>query len=164
MLGSRRLAPLAKYVPFRYLPGLAAAVAVIVIVATGALEGVEYCGRFFMGEAEAQKALYKLTAILEAEGLPYVVIGAFALKRVRATERRTAVNSTRKTRLRHGIRKMRRMLEAKDVKGATDEGMPIQPSLAVGIFVPVAVLLVWWVVRRIRRRHIAEPGNRPKAD
>ena len=43
------------------------------------VEGVEYCGRFFMGEAEAQKALYKLTAILEAEGLPYVVIGAFAL-------------------------------------------------------------------------------------
>jgi uncharacterized membrane-anchored protein len=42
--------------------------------------------------------------------------------------------------------------------------MPIQPSLAVGIFVPVAVLLVWWVVRRIRRRHIAEPGNTPKAD
>ena len=32
-----------------------------------------------MGEAEAQKALYKLTAILVAEGLPYVVIGAFAL-------------------------------------------------------------------------------------
>src|SRR5438046_10605943 len=45
MLGSRRRAPLAKYVPFRYLPGLAAAVAVIVIVATGALEGVEYWSR-----------------------------------------------------------------------------------------------------------------------
>ncbi len=41
------------------------------------------------------------------------------------------------------------------VKGATDEGVPIHPSLAVGIFVPVAVLLVWWVVRRIRRRHMA---------
>ncbi len=45
------------------------------------------------------------------------------------------------------------------VKGATDEGMPIEPSLAVGIFVPVAVLLVWWVVRRIRRRHMAGPGE-----
>src|SRR6185503_7519155 len=43
------------------------------------IEGVEYCGRFFMGMAEAQKALYRLTAILEAEGLPYAIIGAFAL-------------------------------------------------------------------------------------
>jgi hypothetical protein len=41
--------------------------------------GVEYCGRFFMGMAEAHKALYKLTAILESEGLPYAIIGAFAL-------------------------------------------------------------------------------------
>jgi small subunit ribosomal protein S20 len=43
-----------------------------------------------------------------------------ALKRVRITERRTAVNQTRKTRFRHGIRKMRRLLEAKDAKGATE--------------------------------------------
>ena len=42
-----------------------------------------------------------------------------ALKRVRMTEHRTAVNSTRKTRLRHGIRKMRRLLEAKDAAAAT---------------------------------------------
>ena len=41
-----------------------------------------------------------------------------ALKRVRATERRTAVNRTRKTRLRHQIRAMRRLLEAKDAKAA----------------------------------------------
>ena len=41
--------------------------------------GVEYCGRFFMDEADAQKALYKLTAILEAEALPYAIIGALAL-------------------------------------------------------------------------------------
>ena len=32
-----------------------------------------------MGQADAQKALYRLTALLEAEGLPYVIIGAFAL-------------------------------------------------------------------------------------
>ena len=32
-----------------------------------------------MGHAEAQEALYRLTAILEAEGLPYAIIGAFAL-------------------------------------------------------------------------------------
>jgi len=42
-----------------------------------------------------------------------------AQKRVRMTERRTAVNGTRKTRLRHQIRKMRRLLEAKDSTGAT---------------------------------------------
>jgi small subunit ribosomal protein S20 len=41
-----------------------------------------------------------------------------ALKRVRATERRTQVNQTRKTRLRHGIRAMRRLLESKDAKAA----------------------------------------------
>src|SRR5277367_4632853 len=43
------------------------------------IEGVEYCGRIFMGMADAQKALYRLTGILEAEGLPYAIIGAFAL-------------------------------------------------------------------------------------
>lgn len=43
------------------------------------VRGVEYCGRFFIGQAEAQTALYKLTAILEKEGLPYAIIGAFAL-------------------------------------------------------------------------------------
>jgi hypothetical protein len=32
-----------------------------------------------MGQAEAQRALYKLTAILEAENLPYAIIGAMAL-------------------------------------------------------------------------------------
>ncbi len=32
-----------------------------------------------MGMAEAQKALYKLTAILESDELPYAIIGAFAL-------------------------------------------------------------------------------------
>ena len=32
-----------------------------------------------MGQADAQQALYRLTAILEADGLPYAIIGAFAL-------------------------------------------------------------------------------------
>jgi hypothetical protein len=32
-----------------------------------------------MGQSEAQLALYKLAAILEADGLPYAIIGAFAL-------------------------------------------------------------------------------------
>lgn len=43
-----------------------------------------------------------------------------ALKRVRATERRTETNRTRKTRLRHQIRAMRRLLDAKDAKGAAE--------------------------------------------
>jgi len=42
-----------------------------------------------------------------------------AQKRVRITERRNAVNGTRKTRLRHQIRKMRRLLETNDATGAT---------------------------------------------
>jgi uncharacterized membrane-anchored protein len=41
------------------------------------------------------------------------------------------------------------------VKGAHDTGLlRVDPSLVTGAFVPVAVLLVWWIVRRIRKRHI----------
>ena len=42
-----------------------------------------------------------------------------SLKRVRMTERKTIVNRVRKTRLRHQIRSMRRLLEEKDAQGAT---------------------------------------------
>lgn len=42
-----------------------------------------------------------------------------SLKRVRIAERRTAVNRVRRTRLRHQIRAMRRLLEQKDVAEAT---------------------------------------------
>ena len=41
-----------------------------------------------------------------------------SIKRVRTTEVRTAVNQMRRTRLRHQIRAIRRLLEKKDVKGA----------------------------------------------
>ena len=41
-----------------------------------------------------------------------------ALKRMRQTKRKTIVNRLRKTRLRHQIRSMRRLLESKDVKAA----------------------------------------------
>ena len=41
------------------------------------------------------------------------------------------------------------------VKGLHDEGVPVDISLATALFVPVAVLAIWFVVRRIRRRHIA---------
>jgi small subunit ribosomal protein S20 len=43
-----------------------------------------------------------------------------ALKRVRVAERRTAVNRARKSRLRHQIRAMRRLMEGKDPKAAAD--------------------------------------------
>lgn len=42
------------------------------------------------------------------------------------------------------------------VKGAHDAGWPIEPSLATAAFVPIAVLSIWWTVRRIRSRHIGK--------
>lgn len=42
-----------------------------------------------------------------------------ALKRVRQTERRTEFNRQNKTRLRHGIRAMRRLITGKDGQAAT---------------------------------------------
>ncbi len=41
-----------------------------------------------------------------------------SLKRVRITERRTVVNRMRKTRLRHQIRTIRRLIDQKDAAGA----------------------------------------------
>jgi len=41
-----------------------------------------------------------------------------SLKRVRITERRTAINRARRTRLRHQIRAMRRVLDEKDATAA----------------------------------------------
>jgi small subunit ribosomal protein S20 len=41
-----------------------------------------------------------------------------ALKRVRQEERRTAINHSRKSRLRHQIRAMRRLLDQKDASAA----------------------------------------------
>lgn len=51
-----------------------------------------------------------------------------ALKRVRTAARRTAINRTRKTRLRHQIRKMRRALQANDA-GAAAEVLPATYSM-----------------------------------
>ena len=42
------------------------------------------------------------------------------------------------------------------VKAGHDSGrMHIEPSIVTAAFVPVAALSIWWIVRRIRRRHIA---------
>jgi uncharacterized membrane-anchored protein len=40
------------------------------------------------------------------------------------------------------------------VKALAEAGLPIEPSYATAAFVPVAVLAIWLVVRRIRRRHV----------
>lgn len=47
-----------------------------------------------------------------------------ALKRVRQTERKTAVNRLRKSRMRSQLRKMRRVLAAKDLQAAQAELSP----------------------------------------
>src|SRR5262245_44208350 len=39
-------------------------------------------------------------------------------------------------------------------KGVHDAGVPFDVSLTTALFVPVAVALIWWTVRRIRRRHV----------
>ncbi|HEY0478051.1 MAG TPA: hypothetical protein VGD37_11030 [Kofleriaceae bacterium] len=41
--------------------------------------GVAYAQRFFMGTAEVQNALKKLTGVLDAAGIPYAIAGAMAL-------------------------------------------------------------------------------------
>jgi small subunit ribosomal protein S20 len=41
-----------------------------------------------------------------------------SLKRMRQTKRKTTINRLRKSRLRHQIRSMRRLIEQKDTKGA----------------------------------------------
>jgi uncharacterized membrane-anchored protein len=39
------------------------------------------------------------------------------------------------------------------VKAVPNELMPVSTTVATGLFVPVAIAGVWWVVRRIRRHH-----------
>jgi small subunit ribosomal protein S20 len=51
-----------------------------------------------------------------------------ALKRVRMTERRTAINRMRKSRLRHQIRTVRRLMDQKDAQGAA-KALPATFSL-----------------------------------
>ena len=40
------------------------------------------------------------------------------------------------------------------VKGLHDKGVPVDITLATALFVPVAVLGIWWMVRRIRKKHL----------
>jgi hypothetical protein len=43
------------------------------------LDALSACGGFFMGDSDVERTLFKLTALLESEGLPYAIIGALAL-------------------------------------------------------------------------------------
>jgi uncharacterized membrane-anchored protein len=40
------------------------------------------------------------------------------------------------------------------MKGVHDAGVAVDEPLATASVVPIVVLLIWWIVRRIRRRHI----------
>jgi hypothetical protein len=44
--------------------------------------GARNAARFFMGEADVQKALEKLTRALDAQRIPYAIIGALALNEI----------------------------------------------------------------------------------
>jgi uncharacterized membrane-anchored protein len=39
-------------------------------------------------------------------------------------------------------------------KGAHEEGLPVNVTFATALFVPVAAFSIWWVIRRIRRKHM----------
>jgi uncharacterized membrane-anchored protein len=41
------------------------------------------------------------------------------------------------------------------MKGLHDKGIPVDTTFASAIFVPIAVLGIWWTLRRIRRKHMA---------
>jgi hypothetical protein len=42
-------------------------------------QGVRTAARFFMGDADVQKALEQLARVLDAQGIPYAIVGAMAL-------------------------------------------------------------------------------------
>lgn len=63
-----------------------------------------------------------------------------SLKRVRMSERRTAINRMRKSRLRHQIRAMRRLLDQKDAQGAT--------KLIAGTFSIVDRAAKWGIIKK----------------
>src|SRR5262249_47940360 len=44
-------------------------------------------------------------------------------------------------------------------KGLHDTGLHVEPSLATAAFVPVAVGVIWTVIRRIRHRHLKEDSR-----
>jgi uncharacterized membrane-anchored protein len=45
------------------------------------------------------------------------------------------------------------------VKGAKDVGLKVDPGLATAVFVPFALALIWWILRRIRLKHTRGSDN-----
>ena len=43
--------------------------------------------------------------------------------------------------------------------GLQDAGVKFDTNIATALFVPVAVLAIWWTLRRIRRKHISGGGG-----
>ncbi len=41
-------------------------------------------------------------------------------------------------------------------KALSDLGLPLDPALVTGLSVPVVILGIWWLVRRVQRRHAEE--------
>jgi small subunit ribosomal protein S20 len=79
-----------------------------------------------------------------------------ALKRVRQTERKTEVNRARKSRLRHQIRTFRRLLEKKDVTGAS--------AALPGTFSVIDRAAKWGIIKKnTAARYKSRLTNRLKA-
>ena len=46
-------------------------------------------------------------------------------------------------------------------KGLAEAGLPIDPTIATALAVAPVMLLIWWIVRRIRRTHAARDADKP---
>lgn len=50
------------------------------------------------------------------------------------------------------------------IGGLVTEAFPVSKPVLVAAFVPVAVFGIWWMVRRIRRRHVEEDSDKAKPE
>lgn len=46
-------------------------------------------------------------------------------------------------------------------KGLAEAGLPVDPTIATALAVAPVMLLIWWIVRRIRRTHAARDADKP---
>jgi uncharacterized membrane-anchored protein len=45
------------------------------------------------------------------------------------------------------------------VKGVHEQGVPFDTSIATAIFVPIAIVSIWWTLRRYRRKYVADRAS-----
>jgi uncharacterized membrane-anchored protein len=45
-------------------------------------------------------------------------------------------------------------------KGLAEAGLPVDSTVATALAVPPVILLIWWIVRRIRRAHAARDADK----